>query len=1503
MTRDVGNLQIPGTIVDRYQPLNRTNYERIRKEELIPHLDLHGLKFLRDKAGHERNMRELYRGRALYELLQNADDAGAKKAIFVLARDGLAFAHDGQWFTVSNFRSLADGWSDKDPNECIGHKGLGFRSVLDISPSPSLLKVDAKEYLAIKFTWALNNGHIQSTFQRDPSLRSHYQDWTKHGQRACPVMAIPGLATKDSLGSGAAILDRLLRNEYGTGFTTMFWLPATDPDIQPGVLSELDLMTITSGASGRQKLLTFVNGEVATILPFLASITTVAAYEDAQRFAAACVLGIPDKTGRGEITVRRESAGKIEDQSFFLWRSEHPIPTHIRSSPDTPKAVKSLKSARAVLCVRLQGGQPMHDGQACFHVYFPTRDATDMGFIVHGDFFVMPDRTRLMEKNSYNSWLFTRIAEIAAGPFLTTLLQTYEARSVFEALAPTQVGLIRSEHEFLDHFASALRSRVEPLVPTSIGLVGRDQAVLPPEIDAAGFWEGHFGDVVGSAVPGKTAFLAHELDAKGVRNFLKLAGIRVLDDESLVRLIETPTTGLRGAGWWYECYRYLASDSKLARRSVDFFVGRKLLPTGNGDVIAIPEENTLIVCLPPAGTASSLRVPNSFAMAFVFLQQDLAGLLLEGDDHTRRWVAEYFGVSRFEATDLLPRAVRRVAPQLFSADNPVASAELVELWMFIRQIVDSSRVAITDPKFWQEIGRLPVILNGKATGDGMLTASALAPAFLTYWPDSCLEWDNWLVLIPGLRRVDENFLNELFAQEQTRDRWLDFFTQAGVSAVPKLLAFRREIAKGEEVAFVANALDQIGSGQFTGDRQHDENLAVVEVLQAEGQWSNIVRETGLCNHTAPRVLRTITVLDALGPCTLVAGREYDSDDERWQKRLSSLAQSLPDAAAQSTGNDAALCLHGREGHSLSMSSYLHRQLKLHAWVASTRGPTTSDQCFARLTTRRLISSGRSEDELGDALLPYVVVSSLEDLARLDRLLVRELDDAASSSPSTLMSALRILGRQLSSEWGQGEFCKVPGRWRLVHGAIQEVYRVLNQASFTSESLPGIEFAARTSDGVVFRSPPLYYAEPGSAIEQAFLQALPLFDADRAYRQLFERAGITRLTPGETIEEQLLLQNQAISSALLEEQIAAELAPYLLASIIAKSERVTQAEAQVRRLQARFSVKTLDELRVSFSLKTDPSLTFEVKFPRFYLQRIVLPGSGAIQEAHYTLFVAGHSRSSLFDLDGDALGAALIGVFFDGPADDSAGLLPRVAARYCQVKGDRSAMTEFLYRQLSVSQEALDVAFALISGETVVEPPQPPPSRVITSPYSDSPGQPSIGQKHEEQMKKQISDLVEEFGQSNPKRPHTPHSGRGERTVGITPAQEELGRRGEEEIKRRLELPGGWDDLSLLKDTRWDGCGYDFLCALGGREVKVEVKTFSERGQVVVTREELQEAARSRADYYLLGVQADDKLSSGWRTYRVPDPINSLLGKGNFEIQPKLHVPAADIFNLARETHR
>jgi len=109
----------------------------------------------------------------------------------------------------------------------------------------------------------------------------------------------------------------------------------------------------------------------------------------------------------------------------------------------------------------------------------------------------------------------------------------------------------------------------------------------------------------------------------------------------------------------------------------------------------------------------------------------------------------------------------------------------------------------------------------------------------------------------------------------------------------------------------------------------------------------------------------------------------------------------------------------------------------------------------------------------------------------------------------------------------------------------------------------------------------------------------------------------------------------------------------------------------------------------------------------------------------------------------------------------------------------------------------------------------------------------------------------------------------------------------------LELPGGWKGFTLVDDKRGVRCGYDFLCDMGDREVKLEVKTFTRDGRVVVTKLELQEAAASQDDYYLIGILDNGKPEYDWDTFKLRNPIDTLLTKG----QAKLQVSAANIFNL------
>ncbi len=88
-----------------------------------------------------------YHGRFLIELLQNAHDAlgesTGRVSFSLLPDEGdfgcLYVANDGHPFERNNFQSLARlGQSSKDPNDSIGNKGIGFRSVLEICAAPEL---------------------------------------------------------------------------------------------------------------------------------------------------------------------------------------------------------------------------------------------------------------------------------------------------------------------------------------------------------------------------------------------------------------------------------------------------------------------------------------------------------------------------------------------------------------------------------------------------------------------------------------------------------------------------------------------------------------------------------------------------------------------------------------------------------------------------------------------------------------------------------------------------------------------------------------------------------------------------------------------------------------------------------------------------------------------------------------------------------------------------------------------------------------------------------------------------------------------------------------------------------------------------------------------------------------------------------------------------------------------------------------------------------------------
>ena len=105
---------------------------------------------LQEDVSQESQVASDYRGRLVYELLQNADDAMADSATasdrvsFLVTDDELWIANTGRALTDDDVLGLCGlGASSKvdvqgNRRATIGHKGLGFKSVLEVTDEPSV---------------------------------------------------------------------------------------------------------------------------------------------------------------------------------------------------------------------------------------------------------------------------------------------------------------------------------------------------------------------------------------------------------------------------------------------------------------------------------------------------------------------------------------------------------------------------------------------------------------------------------------------------------------------------------------------------------------------------------------------------------------------------------------------------------------------------------------------------------------------------------------------------------------------------------------------------------------------------------------------------------------------------------------------------------------------------------------------------------------------------------------------------------------------------------------------------------------------------------------------------------------------------------------------------------------------------------------------------------------------------------------------------------------------
>lgn len=133
-------------------------------------------KLFKDLAKVEQYIAESYKSRALLELIQNADDAGATDFGLHSFRSGMIVGNNGRVFTIQDVEALCrSGSSNKQRGgSTIGYRGIGFKSVVNLAKRVFVFSGD--------FAFCFDKDRTQQILQSETDV---------------PLIRIPHLAVED----------------------------------------------------------------------------------------------------------------------------------------------------------------------------------------------------------------------------------------------------------------------------------------------------------------------------------------------------------------------------------------------------------------------------------------------------------------------------------------------------------------------------------------------------------------------------------------------------------------------------------------------------------------------------------------------------------------------------------------------------------------------------------------------------------------------------------------------------------------------------------------------------------------------------------------------------------------------------------------------------------------------------------------------------------------------------------------------------------------------------------------------------------------------------------------------------------------------------------------------------------------------------------------------------------------------------------------------------------
>jgi hypothetical protein len=315
-------------------------------------------RIIRDARAAERAAKD-HTGRWLFELMQNSDDAGATEVLVLVEDNTVYVADNGHGLKAEAVPAICGtDLSDKTVGT-IGRKGVGFKSVYEVTQNPQVLTVDG---VGVEFS---------------PDMAKEWLQENNLDDRYVPYQWIPFSIT---------------------------WDDAQGQDLQLGVFGDFKTVVRLPGLSPEKRQ------QVEQLLREWPPHALFAFRHVRKIKALDFEIILNPNDGASSL---RDSRGQIPVDWRVAKHAEHPPAELLDALGVNERQAISTDGVSFLIAAPLKNGCVIPTSDYLpIHVFYPTEQKGPVRLLLHAEFLVKSDRTAIMplDANRFNAWVADRLA-------------------------------------------------------------------------------------------------------------------------------------------------------------------------------------------------------------------------------------------------------------------------------------------------------------------------------------------------------------------------------------------------------------------------------------------------------------------------------------------------------------------------------------------------------------------------------------------------------------------------------------------------------------------------------------------------------------------------------------------------------------------------------------------------------------------------------------------------------------------------------------------------------------------------------------------------------------------------------------------------------------------------------------------------------------------------------------------------------------------------------------